>query len=149
MVRLNKKCSFCRIFWKQIVPAIADVVVAVVYFMVFFDTAVGIVILSTMCAYVCEYQYLLVVPIVTVYMQCYYRVFYLWIIPHRDEITHTAIIVFLVVMVKLSQWRVKYRRKANELDNKKSSTAVDSFINFETVNKPDVLCAVILYSSIF
>ena len=35
--------------------------------------------------------------------------------------------------IVVTEWRTKYRRSMNLLDNAKSSKAVDSLINFETV----------------
>lgn len=39
----------------------------------------------------------------------------------------------LVGTIIVTEWRTKYRRSMNLLDNAKNSRAVDSLINFETV----------------
>ena len=44
--------------------------------------------------------------------------------------TMTAYIAFTVV---ITEWRIKFRRKMNEADNKVNAKAVDSLLNFETV----------------
>ena len=40
---------------------------------------------------------------------------------------------FSVGTILITEWRTKFRRAMNLLDNAKSSKAVDSLINFETV----------------
>lgn len=37
--------------------------------------------------------------------------------------------------VLITEWRTKYRREMNEEDNKAKSRAVDSLLNFETVDE--------------
>ena len=45
-------------------------------------------------------------------------------------VTVTAYIAFTVIT---TEWRLKFRREANALDNKASTRAVDSLLNYETV----------------
>lgn len=51
------------------------------------------------------------------------------------EVYHYNCLSFSVTVgtIIVTEWRTKYRRKMNLLDNAKSSKAVDSLINFETV----------------
>ncbi|KAK3604753.1 hypothetical protein CHS0354_017861 [Potamilus streckersoni] len=44
-----------------------------------------------------------------------------------------AMALYLFVTVKITEWRTKYRREMNSLDNAMNSKAVDSLLNFETV----------------
>lgn len=37
--------------------------------------------------------------------------------------------------ILITEWRTKYRREMNSEDNKAKSRAVDSLLNFETVDK--------------
>lgn len=39
----------------------------------------------------------------------------------------------LVATILVTEWRTKFRREMNLLDNARNSRAVDSLINFETV----------------
>ena len=42
-------------------------------------------------------------------------------------------IMYLGCTIVLTEWRIKYRKRANELDNDMEAKAVDSLLNFETV----------------
>ncbi|KAL4222048.1 ATP-binding cassette sub- B member 6 [Mactra antiquata] len=44
-----------------------------------------------------------------------------------------AMVMYLSVTVYITEWRTKYKRDMNRLDNATNSTAVDSLLNFETV----------------
>jgi ATP-binding cassette subfamily B protein len=48
-------------------------------------------------------------------------------------ITLTALAVYIVFTVKVTNWRTALRRHANELDSAANARAIDSLINFETV----------------
>ncbi|MFN0038268.1 MAG: ABCB family ABC transporter ATP-binding protein/permease [Burkholderiales bacterium] len=48
-------------------------------------------------------------------------------------ITLVAVIVYLVFTVTITEWRMDIRRKANELDSKANTRAIDSLLNYETV----------------
>lgn len=39
----------------------------------------------------------------------------------------------LVLTIALTEWRTKFRREMNLLDNKRNAIGVDSLLNFETV----------------
>ena len=74
----------------SIVPAFADLGVAVIYFIIAFDIWFGLIVFTTMIAYI-------------------------------------------LVTIGISEWRTKYRRDMNLLDNDARTKAVDSLLNFETV----------------
>ncbi len=48
-------------------------------------------------------------------------------------ITMTAVVVYLVFTVSVTEWRMDIRRRANELDAKANTRAIDSLLNYETV----------------
>ncbi|MCQ8895197.1 ABC transporter ATP-binding protein/permease [Limnobacter humi] len=48
-------------------------------------------------------------------------------------ITATALVLYIVFTVKITEWRLQFRRNMNELDSKANVRAVDSLINYETV----------------
>ncbi|KAK3099268.1 hypothetical protein FSP39_001923 [Pinctada imbricata] len=74
----------------NVFPTLADVIVAIVYFVTAFDYIFGIIVLLTMGAY-------------------------------------------LAVTIWITEWRTKFRRDQNKMDNETNQTAVDSLLNFETV----------------
>jgi ATP-binding cassette subfamily B (MDR/TAP) protein 6 len=41
--------------------------------------------------------------------------------------------LYLYVTIRMTQWRTKFRREMNQLDNLARTKAVDSLLNFETV----------------
>lgn len=43
------------------------------------------------------------------------------------------LLFILAVTIFVTEWRSKYRKTMNELDNKMSSIAIDSLLNFETI----------------
>ncbi|HTO43651.1 MAG TPA: ABC transporter ATP-binding protein/permease [Burkholderiales bacterium] len=48
-------------------------------------------------------------------------------------ITFTAVAAYLGFTFGVTEWRMEIRRRANELDSKASSRAIDSLLNYETV----------------
>jgi ATP-binding cassette subfamily B (MDR/TAP) protein 6 len=40
---------------------------------------------------------------------------------------------YLAATILLTEWRIKYKKRANELDNDMEAKAVDSLLNYETV----------------
>jgi len=48
-------------------------------------------------------------------------------------VTFTAVAVYLVFTVTITEWRMEIRRRANELDSRANTRAVDSLLNYETV----------------
>lgn len=48
-------------------------------------------------------------------------------------ITATALVIYILFTIKVTNWRTALRREANELDSAANARAIDSLINFETV----------------
>ena len=48
-------------------------------------------------------------------------------------ITFTAVVLYLGFTFSVTEWRMEIRRRANELDSKANSRAIDSLLNYETV----------------
>ncbi len=48
-------------------------------------------------------------------------------------ITLTALLLYIVFTVSVTEWRTKFRRQANEFDSAAHTRAVDSLLNYETV----------------
>jgi ATP-binding cassette, subfamily B, heavy metal transporter len=48
-------------------------------------------------------------------------------------ITLSALILYILFTVNITEWRTKYRKQANEADSAAHSKAVDSLLNYETV----------------
>ncbi|MDB5940834.1 MAG: putative type transport system involved in Fe cluster assembly, permease and ATPase [Ramlibacter sp.] len=48
-------------------------------------------------------------------------------------ITLTALVLYIVFTVSVTEWRTKYRKQANEFDSAAHTKAVDSLLNYETV----------------
>ncbi|HLE66049.1 MAG TPA: ABC transporter ATP-binding protein/permease [Burkholderiales bacterium] len=48
-------------------------------------------------------------------------------------VTFGAVAIYLTFTVLVTEWRMEIRRRANELDSKASTRAVDSLLNYETV----------------
>jgi ATP-binding cassette subfamily B protein len=48
-------------------------------------------------------------------------------------ITLTALVLYIVYTVSITEWRTKFRREANEFDSAAHTKAVDSLLNYETV----------------
>ena len=48
-------------------------------------------------------------------------------------ITMAAVVVYLGFTVSVTEWRMEIRRRANELDAKANTRAIDSLLNYETV----------------
>jgi ATP-binding cassette subfamily B (MDR/TAP) protein 6 len=42
-------------------------------------------------------------------------------------------LIYLILTVIITEWRTKYKKEMNKLDNLMGATAVDSLLNFETV----------------
>ncbi|XP_023932303.1 ATP-binding cassette sub-family B member 6, mitochondrial [Lingula anatina] len=74
----------------NILPTIADIIIAVVYFLSAFNWWFGLIVLFTM-------------------------------------------VLYLVMTIVVTEWRTKYRRQMNILDNQRNARGVDSLLNFETV----------------
>ena len=48
-------------------------------------------------------------------------------------VTFAAVAVYLAFTVSVTEWRMEIRRRANELDSKANTRAIDSLLNYETV----------------
>ena len=48
-------------------------------------------------------------------------------------VTFVAVAVYLAFTVSVTEWRMEIRRRANELDSKANTRAIDSLLNYETV----------------
>jgi ATP-binding cassette subfamily B protein len=48
-------------------------------------------------------------------------------------VTFSAVAVYIVFTVSVTEWRMDIRRRANELDSKANTRAIDSLLNYETV----------------
>jgi ATP-binding cassette subfamily B protein len=48
-------------------------------------------------------------------------------------ITITALVVYIIFTVSVTEWRTRFRREANEHDSAAHTRAVDSLLNYETV----------------
>lgn len=48
-------------------------------------------------------------------------------------VTFMAVIVYIAFTISITEWRSTIRKRANELDSKASTRAIDSLLNYETV----------------
>ena len=48
-------------------------------------------------------------------------------------ITLTALVLYIIFTISVTEWRTQYRRMANEFDSAAHTKAVDSLLNYETV----------------
>ena len=48
-------------------------------------------------------------------------------------ITLTALVVYVIFTVVVTEWRIQFRRQANQLDSAAHTKAVDALLNYETV----------------
>jgi ABC-type transport system involved in Fe-S cluster assembly fused permease/ATPase subunit len=48
-------------------------------------------------------------------------------------ITFGAVAIYIVFTVTITEWRMEIRRRANELDSRANTRAIDSLLNYETV----------------
>ncbi|MGB5079629.1 MAG: ABC transporter ATP-binding protein/permease [Burkholderiales bacterium] len=48
-------------------------------------------------------------------------------------VTFAAVTVYMAFTVSVTEWRMEIRRRANELDSKANTRAIDSLLNYETV----------------
>ena len=60
-----------------------------------------------------------------------------------------AMVLYLAATIFITEWRTKFRRTMNKLDNSSRAKAVDSLLNFETVRvKVDLLFMIIIRYSL-
>ena len=48
-------------------------------------------------------------------------------------VTFTAVALYMLFTVSITEWRIGIRRQANELDSRANTRAIDSLLNYETV----------------
>jgi ATP-binding cassette subfamily B protein len=48
-------------------------------------------------------------------------------------VTFTAVAVYMAFTITITEWRMDIRRRANELDSRANTRAIDSLLNYETV----------------
>merc|ERR1719223_1724679 len=48
-------------------------------------------------------------------------------------ITAVTMIIYIAYTLSITEWRTKFRREMNDLNNEANNKAVDSLLNFETV----------------
>ena len=48
-------------------------------------------------------------------------------------VTFGAVVIYILFTVVVTEWRMEIRRRANELDSRASTRAIDSLLNYETV----------------
>jgi ABC-type transport system involved in Fe-S cluster assembly fused permease/ATPase subunit len=48
-------------------------------------------------------------------------------------ITFGAVALYIALTVTITEWRMEFRRRANELDSRANTRAIDSLLNYETV----------------
>jgi len=48
-------------------------------------------------------------------------------------ITFAAVAIYMFFTVSVTEWRMEFRRRANELDSRANTRAIDSLLNYETV----------------
>lgn len=69
---------------------------------------------------------LIEVTMVLVLLGTQFDMGYVWI-------TLIALVVYVTLTVKVTEWRTKFRREMNELESASQTRAIDSLLNFETV----------------
>jgi ATP-binding cassette subfamily B protein len=52
---------------------------------------------------------------------------------HFAAVTFGAVTVYIAFTIGVTEWRIEIRRRANELDSKANTRAIDSLLNYETV----------------
>jgi ATP-binding cassette subfamily B protein len=60
-----------------------------------------------------------------------------YLVTHYDKwfsiITASALVLYIVFTITVTNWRTHFRRSMNDLDSKANTRAIDSLINYETV----------------
>ena len=52
---------------------------------------------------------------------------------HFAAVTFAAVAVYMAFTIRVTEWRMDFRRRSNELDSKANTRAIDSLLNYETV----------------
>lgn len=100
----------------SIFPTIADIVISIIYFITYFNAWFGLIV------FVC----------MTLYLSEYFITFSWWNKP-KNWMFLIAFSSPPALTIIITEWRTKYRRDMNQQDNNAKSKAVDSLLNFETV----------------
>src|SRR5450830_593225 len=69
---------------------------------------------------------LIEIGLVLVYLVLHYDIWF-------SVITATALVMYIVFTVTVTEWRTHFRRTMNELDSRANTKAIDSLLNYETV----------------
>jgi ATP-binding cassette subfamily B protein len=48
-------------------------------------------------------------------------------------VTFTAVVIYIAFTILVTEWRISIQRRANEMDSKANTRAIDSLLNYETV----------------
>ncbi|HXV08400.1 MAG TPA: ABC transporter ATP-binding protein/permease, partial [Burkholderiales bacterium] len=52
---------------------------------------------------------------------------------HFAAVTFAAVAVYMAFTIRVTEWRMDFRRRSNELDSRANTRAIDSLLNYETV----------------
>lgn len=110
----------------NILPVFVDIAVAVVYFVVEFDWTFGLIVFTTMSLYVNSHS-----TTITLQTQLLRFILLHYIFLHYYYNFNYNVKIALTIWI--TEWRTKFRRQVNELDNACQAASVDSLLNFETV----------------
>lgn len=69
---------------------------------------------------------LLEISLVLIYLSTHYDIWF-------SVITFSALLLYIVFTITVTEWRTHFRRTMNELDSKAQTKAIDSLLNYETV----------------
>ncbi|MBB3214608.1 ATP-binding cassette subfamily B protein [Herbaspirillum sp. Sphag1AN] len=69
---------------------------------------------------------LIEISLVLVYLVLHYDIWF-------SIITASALVLYIVFTITVTQWRTHFRRTMNELDSRANTRAIDSLLNYETV----------------
>lgn len=109
---------FCRYLLFNILPTVADIVIAIVFFVSMFNAWFGLIVFVTMLLYL---------GITVFSFKTYAHLFLI------EKVFLNHIFNITAATFTITEWRTKYRREMNTLDNEMEAKGVDSLLNFETV----------------
>jgi ABC-type transport system involved in Fe-S cluster assembly fused permease/ATPase subunit len=69
---------------------------------------------------------LIEISLVLIYLVTHYDIWF-------SVITASALVLYIVFTISVTEWRTHFRRSMNELDSKANTKAIDSLLNYETV----------------
>lgn len=105
----------------NIAPTIIDIIIAIVYFLAAFGPWFALIVFVTMALYLGEWKQSGRISCVI----CAALVHKLF----------NSLCIVAVATILITEWRTKYRREMNKLDNERNAKGVDSLLNFETVRQ--------------